>query len=185
MGSKLGMLVHFDYSTQGADTGGSLSLKPAWTITRVPGQQGYPVRYSIKKRKEKKRFFWQRKVGLQTLPWKAKDPVPMNPHSSTFPGRQTCLSTLLFNSKRQHITQIPHRPKFKKKQMTKKYLPDKNVWWVKIISYACPSINVLGKQKDYLGTLELGLQMVMGPSFVFICMLMFRISLLYISWLNV
>lgn len=39
----------------------------------------------------------------------------------------------------------------------------------------CPSINVLGNQKTTSEHMESGSQMVMGPSFIFICMLIFRI----------
>lgn len=70
--------------------------------------------------------------------------------------------------------------------MTKKYLTDKNVWWVNnqlcVPLYQCPR-----EPKDYLGTLELGPQMVTGPFFVFICMLMFRIIVYckLVKWLAI
>jgi hypothetical protein len=38
---KLGMVVHaFDPSTQEAEAGGFLSLRPAWSTKWVPGQPG-------------------------------------------------------------------------------------------------------------------------------------------------
>jgi hypothetical protein len=52
-----GVVAHvFNPSTREPEAGGFLSLRPAWSTERVPGQQGlYRKTLSRKKRKEKKR----------------------------------------------------------------------------------------------------------------------------------